>query len=439
MAIEKSRFFDSVGDDRIYQADQFAEYFRMLFTDGILNGGTNLKVTAPGTGMQVKVDFGMAMIQGYGYWLEDDGDGDFIIQIPAADTQSKIVRIVARLDRSLSERTITIQTKSGTPAFSPKPPALERTGNIYEISLARILVPANTLKITSEHVTDERYDPDVCGLINSLIKLDPSDFERQANEVLVMLANQGYLPIDGKAADSDKLDGKDSTEFATKAQGTKADGALQRSGGRMTGDINMLSNQIGTDSDPTNPRVLARKNYVDNQVATKADASHNHDGRYATYAQGSKADGALQRSGGRMTGDINMLSNQIGTDSDPTNPRVLARKNYVDNQVATKADKTLILTNNVLTIANDLPANEFKVIASNSSYQFPDKTTFAVFFLISRWAQRYVIAHRLDNSIMINTKLTATSNWSGWQLVGSNLYGTSAPSKLEPGQIYVQI
>ena len=58
MALEKSRFFDSVGDDRIYQADNFAEYFRLLLTDGIKNGGTNLKVTAPGTGMTVRVNYG---------------------------------------------------------------------------------------------------------------------------------------------------------------------------------------------------------------------------------------------------------------------------------------------------------------------------------------------------------------------------------------------
>ena len=214
MALEKSRFFDSVGDDRIYQADNFAEYFRLLLTDGIKNGGTNLKVTAPGTGMTVRVNYGEALIQGYAYWLTNDGAGIKTLAIGAAASQPRIDRVVLRLDRSLSARQVSLVIKPGSPASNPIPPALTRTNNIYELSLARIRVNAGVSKIEASNITDERFNASVCGLINSLITLDGSDFQAQAEAIIEQLANQGYLPLDGKAADSDLLDGIDSTGFA---------------------------------------------------------------------------------------------------------------------------------------------------------------------------------------------------------------------------------
>ena len=59
---EKYRFFDSVDgeDERYYSADEFAEYFRQLVTSGIFNGGENLRVTADGTDMSVKIKEGYA-------------------------------------------------------------------------------------------------------------------------------------------------------------------------------------------------------------------------------------------------------------------------------------------------------------------------------------------------------------------------------------------
>jgi len=48
----------------------------------------------------------------------------------------------------------------------------------------------------------------------------------------------------GSGLDADMLDGVSSAGFATAAQGTKADASLQRSGGVMSGDINMAGRYI---------------------------------------------------------------------------------------------------------------------------------------------------------------------------------------------------
>ena len=74
MALEESRFFDSVENDNSYYADDFAEYFRMFLKDGVWKLGENLSVS-PGNGLSVMIDYGAAMVQGYGYWLKDNNTG----------------------------------------------------------------------------------------------------------------------------------------------------------------------------------------------------------------------------------------------------------------------------------------------------------------------------------------------------------------------------
>mgnify|MGYP001023959089 CR=1 FL=1 len=195
MALEQSRFFDSVGGDKKYTAEQFAEYFRAFMTNGIKNGGSNLQVTAPGTGMDITIDYGIGLIEGYMYWLKDDAEGKLTLTVGASGALPRIDRVVLRLDKSLPERSISAQLLSGAPAAAPVPPTLTRGGNIFEISLAQINIRANTNTVLPSDVKEERYNTDVCGLINSLISLDSSDFAAQAEAILDQMANQGYLPV----------------------------------------------------------------------------------------------------------------------------------------------------------------------------------------------------------------------------------------------------
>lgn len=197
MAKEISGFFDSVGEDRRYQADEFALGRRVFLTDGIKNGGDNLRVTAPGTGMLVQVDYGVGMIRGYHYLLMDDDSGKLMLQLDEADAQKRFDRVVLRLDTGLDKREIYVDVVKGTPGVTPNPPALARDGNVWELSLALIEIGPTTTIITETEVADERYDAEVCGLINSLIALDASEFQAQAQAIIDGLSGMGYLPANG--------------------------------------------------------------------------------------------------------------------------------------------------------------------------------------------------------------------------------------------------
>lgn len=164
MALEESRFFDSVEQDKEYYADDFAEYFRMFLTSGVWETGENLKVS-PASGLSVNIGYGAAMVQGYGYWLKDNNAGLLAKNFTPAAVLPRIDRVVLRLDTSLQTRRIAIATLAGEPAAAPVAPELTRSGNIYELSLAQVRIGANVLSISAADITDERGDAELCGVV----------------------------------------------------------------------------------------------------------------------------------------------------------------------------------------------------------------------------------------------------------------------------------
>ena len=171
------RFFDSTIDDiREYTADEFSEYFRMVLTNGIYNGGTNLQVVAGGGDMTVDIEDGYANIYGYLYKVL----GGVTLPIETADvTYNRIDRIVLRWDKREESRFIKAMVLKGVAAEHPTPPELTRTDDIHELSLAQVLVKAGTNNISGDAVTDERLNTEVCGLINSLIQADTTEIFNQ--------------------------------------------------------------------------------------------------------------------------------------------------------------------------------------------------------------------------------------------------------------------
>jgi hypothetical protein len=169
---EKFRFFDSVDgeDERYYTADEFAEYFRQLISSGIFNGGTNLQVTCTGTDMNVQINEGYAWLEGYLYKIDTE---PLELALAAADSVlDRIDRVVIRLDKRLEHRYVKAFILKGEPAEEPIAPELTRDENIYEISLAQIRIIAGKSFIGETEITDERFDAKVCGIVNSLIKVD---------------------------------------------------------------------------------------------------------------------------------------------------------------------------------------------------------------------------------------------------------------------------
>lgn len=203
--------FNSVNHDRKYKAEDWAEYFNPILTNGIFpSPSTNLQVTADGTSMKIAVQIGKAWINGYCYY----NDTVLNSQLSNADgAMSRIDRVVIRWSRA--DRSITLAVKQGQyAATTPNAPALQRDADIYELGIADVYVGAGVTYIGQASVTDQRPNSDLCGWVNSLIHADTKtlydQFTAQFNDWFSHIKAQlsdsvvGNLQneIDGKAAKS---------------------------------------------------------------------------------------------------------------------------------------------------------------------------------------------------------------------------------------------
>ncbi len=163
MAKEFYGFFDSTeGDIRQYDAAELAQLLSAAVQNGVSshNGG-GLQVTADGTSMNTTVSEGGAVIGGYVFTLSDDGGAARTLTHQTSGSADRIDRVVVRLD--LNQRNISLAVLEGVPGATPKAPSLTRTSQVWELSLAQVLIRASALFVEAADITDERGDESVCG------------------------------------------------------------------------------------------------------------------------------------------------------------------------------------------------------------------------------------------------------------------------------------
>ncbi len=156
-------------------------------TSGVFAADGNAAVSAASGEMAVTVSDGlgwMANSEGNGivWWNDKEAtDGSPLkLTIDTADG------VLNRIDRIIVEWKTTnyvdlpeIKVLKGTASSTPTVPALTNNTTLRQISLAKISIPAGTLAITSLLITDERLDPDVCGLVTEAVSADTSVINAQ--------------------------------------------------------------------------------------------------------------------------------------------------------------------------------------------------------------------------------------------------------------------
>lgn len=169
--MEKSGFFNAnlVGEeyDRVYLAQHFAAYFASFIGNGVFVEHSNqlqvMEMTTPQ--MQIGVEKGQGWINGY--WYENTDT--IYLPIDAADgVLDRFDSVVLRL--GFLERNIWLAVKKGTPSTIPSAPEVTRNADYYELQLATISIPANSIKITQAQITDTRMNRDVCGWVTGVVK-----------------------------------------------------------------------------------------------------------------------------------------------------------------------------------------------------------------------------------------------------------------------------
>lgn len=173
-------FFNSIDQDRVYQADDMTKPYEMLVSNGVFatQRGT------PSNQLQVYADEGMTIRVKAGRGIFFDkwflNDADLILSVQYSEpTLSRIDSVVVEIDKTESVRGARIYIKKGTPNSSPVPPAMTRTDYIKEYRLANITIGPNVQSIAQKNIQDTRGMSD-CGWVTSLIQqLDTSTLYEQ--------------------------------------------------------------------------------------------------------------------------------------------------------------------------------------------------------------------------------------------------------------------
>lgn len=165
-------------------------------TSGVFAASGNAAVAALATpGMAVTVSDGTGWMSnanndGVVWWNDNDSANGAKLQlsIDAADG------VLNRIDRVIVEWKTTnyvdrpeIKVLKGTASSTAAAPALTNNGTKRQISLAKVSVAAGTTSITASMITDERLNPDVCGLVTDTLSIDTSVINAQFEELLDQL------------------------------------------------------------------------------------------------------------------------------------------------------------------------------------------------------------------------------------------------------------
>lgn len=179
--------------DRAITSVPLRKLIKQLFSDGIMpNVSTNMQVVA-GSGMKAVVKAGFAICNGC-LKLEEEQK---TLTLEAADTSyGRIDTIVLRLDDNDNARSCEFAVIKGTASANPVRPALTRNQSVWELGLADIKVPKQSVAVRNDRITDTRYESSRCGVISSISEFDTTGIYQQVQSDLKELRSDEQAVFD---------------------------------------------------------------------------------------------------------------------------------------------------------------------------------------------------------------------------------------------------
>lgn len=159
-------FFNSVNGDRVYNADQISGLFEGLITSGVYESVGNKLAVQANAGMTIQVATGRGWFAKR--WLNNDAP--YLIALAGSDVLlNRYAAIVVRVDRSNSERSVTVVPKYGEYGTTAVKPTMDHNDEVDEYCLAYVYIGAGVSEITQEDIEDTRSNNDLCGWVTGLI------------------------------------------------------------------------------------------------------------------------------------------------------------------------------------------------------------------------------------------------------------------------------
>lgn len=162
----KSGFFNSVNNDRLYNAADMNMPYKKLISNGVIPDSSDALQVVASSGLTVNVKAGSGLF-GDG-WSVNDAAVSLTLDA-AHSTLDRIDLIVMRRDDNENVRDTNLFIKKGTPASIPAAPTVERSTYIKEYALAEIHLSHGVTAITQSMIVDTRADTTRCGWATGLI------------------------------------------------------------------------------------------------------------------------------------------------------------------------------------------------------------------------------------------------------------------------------
>lgn len=172
--------------NKAQSADFFAEIVSSLVGDGLLplgDGNDPFKVRP--NGRHLKVDGGKAFLRGY--FCYDKSENDLTLE---TDGAAHTYEVVLRLDLVTGEIGLKVLTDPGEVTLPV------RNGDLYDLWLATVTVPAWSVSVTAAMIEDHRADESVCGFCRAL-KHSPAERLERACAITLAGAASGTGYFDG--------------------------------------------------------------------------------------------------------------------------------------------------------------------------------------------------------------------------------------------------
>ena len=167
-------------------------------TSGVFGAENNLAISVVPDSMFVEISDGVGWLSnsngdGIVFWNDNEqtNGNKLVFKHDDADgALGRIDRIVVTWETTDYAVLPEISILKGVPSWNPVPPALTNNNVQRQISLAKVSIPGATLSLSPSMVTDERLDPEVCGIVTETIKIDTSTMQSQFEALLEAIQNE---------------------------------------------------------------------------------------------------------------------------------------------------------------------------------------------------------------------------------------------------------
>ena len=167
-------------------------------TSGVFGAEENLATSVIADSMSVEVSDGVGWLSndkkdGIVFWNDNEqtNGSKLVLTHDVADgVLDRIDRIVVTWETTNYVALPTISILKGTASSNPVAPSLTNNNIQRQISLAKVSIPAGTVSLSPTMLTDERLDPEVCGIVTETIEIDTTTMQSQFEALLEAIQNE---------------------------------------------------------------------------------------------------------------------------------------------------------------------------------------------------------------------------------------------------------